>query len=250
MSLRNSFDAARFDFHTDVPVNDFVPDYSTIPTPPSSIADDEMVSFYKRSNNKIRKQLVVALNDEQEERLRAYYLNELDIAVTKMETEHHHSCGDARALYEEIKANKLSRAETFDALHTSIDLLNTPAASPDLPTRAEKFFDCMNEIRDKGKSNFKWGIGYAILAGLLIAGAVTVCALSLCKITPHITPGMAVAVSIMETIQSIHYAHKSHSIFKIASGQKAAANKMEALGNHLIAPSSTAPENSTAPRLK
>lgn len=245
MSLRNSFDSS-----TTAPVNDDVTGYTDLSALLAHvIADDELVSFYKRTNNKIRMQLVSALNDEQEERLRAYYLNELDIAVTKMETAHHHSSGDARALYEEIKANKLSRAETFHALHTSIDLLNTPAESPQLPARATKFFDCMNDIREKGKSNFRWGIGYAILAGLLIAGAVTVCVLTFGHITPHITPGMAIAVSIMESIQSISNGFKSYSMFKTASSQKEAANKMETLGNSLTAPEPTAPESPTSPRV-
>lgn len=212
-------------------------------------ADDELVSFYKRTDNAIRKQLVIALNERQEKLLRKHYLNELNTAVTKLETEGHYSSGDARALYEEIKANKLSREETFHALHTSIDLLTTPVESEHMPHRAGKFFECMNEIRDKGKSNFRWGIGYAILAGLLIAGAVTVCVLSFGHITPHITPGMAVAVSVMESIQSINNGYKSYSIFKTASNQKAMANKMETLGNTLVPLQPPAPESPSSPRL-
>lgn len=210
------------------------------PESPAVINDEEMIALYKRSNSTRREELLCIMTEAQMTQLRQDYLNQLDAAIAQFEAQQHPASLPARAMADEIRAQRIAAYRTFDILHRTVDLAVTPSTDQAFLQKTTEFRKAMDNIKSDAKTHFLYGLAMAFGAAIALGGIIAMSVL----VSPAVAIlswkdiiGPCIGTGIMGTLIGA----VACSFFNQRKKEQAVTNKMEAFDKamHESIPAST-----------
>lgn len=212
--------------------------------------EDDLVAVYKLDRTTLERKLrllsIMYMDENSINNLRDFYLAQMDDIIAQMEKNNHPAAAPARALADDIRAQKLSDAVCFEILHRSIDLARTAPDQPEFIQKSEQFANSMAALKKDMTVNFIVGSVKLFITALAVGAALAL---------NFLIGGIAIGTFVGLGIGGAYTSLSSIPNFIQGAKDKAMLNKMsmfnQAMHTHddAPAPAAATPETS-APELK